>query len=76
MGVVVLTGAVGEGPRHSRDRGTRGGGELFVSIGMSGVVCPAAALVQYALARGAATLELNLDVSYWLRAISARSSSR
>ncbi len=37
--------------------------ELFVAIGTSGVVYPAAAFVQYAFARGAATLELNLDAS-------------
>ena len=37
--------------------------DLFVSIGTSGVVYPAAAFVQYALARGAHTLELNLDAS-------------
>lgn len=37
--------------------------DLFVSIGTSGLVYPAAALVQYALARGASTLELNLDAS-------------
>lgn len=37
--------------------------DLFVSIGTSGVVYPAAAFVQYALSRGATTLELNLDVS-------------
>jgi len=36
---------------------------LFVSIGTSGVVYPAAGFVQYALARGAETLELNLDPS-------------
>ena len=39
------------------------GCDLFVSIGTSGVVYPAAAFVQYALARGARTLELNLDAS-------------
>ena len=37
--------------------------ELFVSIGMSGLVYPAAAFVQYAAARGARTVELNLDQS-------------
>ncbi len=37
--------------------------DLFVSIGTSGVVYPAAAFVQYALSRGATTIELNLDVS-------------
>jgi NAD-dependent deacetylase len=39
------------------------GCELFVSIGTSGVVYPAAGFVQYALACGARTLELNLDAS-------------
>jgi NAD-dependent deacetylase len=34
--------------------------DLFVSIGTSGVVYPAAAYVQYASSRGATTLELNL----------------
>ncbi len=37
--------------------------ELFVSIGTSGLVYPAAAFVQYAAARGARTVELNLDQS-------------
>ena len=37
--------------------------DLFVSIGTSGLVYPAAAFVQYAAARGTATLELNLDAS-------------
>jgi len=37
--------------------------DLFVSIGTSGVVYPAAAFVQYALARGVRTVELNLDAS-------------
>jgi len=37
--------------------------DLFVSIGTSGVVYPAAGFVQYALACGAETLELNLDAS-------------
>lgn len=37
--------------------------DLFVSIGTSGMVYPAAAFVHYALARGADTLELNLDES-------------
>ena len=37
--------------------------DLFVSIGTSGMVYPAAAFVQYALARGADTLELNLQPS-------------
>jgi NAD-dependent deacetylase len=37
--------------------------ELFVSIGTSGLVYPAAAFVQYAAARGARTVELNLDAS-------------
>jgi NAD-dependent deacetylase len=34
--------------------------DLFVSIGTSGLVHPAAGFVQYALARGARTVELNL----------------
>ncbi|MBA3781545.1 MAG: NAD-dependent deacylase, partial [Nocardioides sp.] len=37
--------------------------DLFVSIGTSGVVYPAAAFVQYAVAAGADTLELNLEPS-------------
>ena len=37
--------------------------DLFVSIGTSGVVYPAAAFVQYAVASGADTLELNLEPS-------------
>ena len=37
--------------------------DLFVSIGTSGLVYPAAAFVQYAAARGTPTLELNLDAS-------------
>jgi NAD-dependent deacetylase len=37
--------------------------DLFVSIGTSGVVFPAAAFVQYAVARDKRTLELNLDAS-------------
>ena len=37
--------------------------DLFVSIGTSGQVYPAAAFVQYAVARGRDTLELNLDAS-------------
>ena len=37
--------------------------DLFVSIGTSGLVYPAAAFVQYAAARGTRTLELNLDAS-------------
>ena len=37
--------------------------DLFVSIGTSGAVYPAAGFVQYAAARGARTLELNLDPS-------------
>jgi NAD-dependent deacetylase len=37
--------------------------DLFVSIGTSGQVYPAAAFVHYALGRGADTLELNLDAS-------------
>ena len=36
---------------------------VFVSIGTSGLVYPAAGFVQYALARGAHTVELNLDTS-------------
>lgn len=39
------------------------GCDLFVSIGTSGAVYPAAGLVQMARACGAATLELNLDAS-------------
>lgn len=35
--------------------------DVFASIGTSGVVYPAAALVHYALARGAHTVEINLD---------------
>lgn len=37
--------------------------DLFVSIGTSGAVYPAAAFVQYAVASGADTLELNLEPS-------------
>jgi NAD-dependent deacetylase len=37
--------------------------DLFVSIGTSGLVYPAAAFVQYAAVQGARTLELNLDAS-------------
>jgi NAD-dependent deacetylase len=37
--------------------------DLFVSIGTSGVVYPAAAFVHYAIGNGKRTLELNLDVS-------------
>ncbi len=37
--------------------------DLFVSIGTSGVVYPAAAFVQYAVARGKRTIEMNLDAS-------------
>ena len=39
------------------------GADLFVSIGTSGAVYPAAGFVQMAAAYGAATLELNLDPS-------------
>ena len=37
--------------------------DLFVAIGTSGVVYPAAGFVQYAARRGARTLELNLQPS-------------
>jgi len=37
--------------------------DLFVSIGTSGAVYPAAGFVQLARAAGAATLELNLEAS-------------
>ena len=37
--------------------------DVFVSIGTSGAVYPAAGFVQYAAARGARTLELNLEPS-------------
>jgi len=37
--------------------------DLFVSVGTSGAVYPAAGFVQYAAARGARTLELNLEPS-------------
>ncbi len=37
--------------------------EVFVSIGTSGQVYPAAGFVQYAVARGAHTVELNLDAT-------------
>jgi len=37
--------------------------DLFVSIGTSGLVYPAAAFVHYAAAQGTPTLELNLDAS-------------
>jgi NAD-dependent deacetylase len=37
--------------------------DLFVSIGTSGAVYPAAGFVQYAARRGARTLELNLQPS-------------
>jgi NAD-dependent deacetylase len=37
--------------------------DLFVSIGTSGAVYPAAGFVQYATAHGARTLELNLQPS-------------
>ena len=40
-----------------------GGCDLFVSIGTSGAVYPAAGFVQWARERGAATLELNLERS-------------
>ncbi len=40
-----------------------GGCDLFVSIGTSGAVYPAAGFVEWARERGAATLELNLDRS-------------
>jgi NAD-dependent deacetylase len=40
-----------------------GGCDLFVSIGTSGAVYPAAGLVREARARGAMTLELNLEPS-------------
>lgn len=36
---------------------------LFVSIGTSGAVCPAAGFVRVARAAGSATLELNLERS-------------
>ncbi len=39
------------------------GADLFVSIGTSGAVYPAAGFVQNARRHGAATLELNLDPS-------------
>jgi NAD-dependent deacetylase len=39
------------------------GADLFVSIGTSGAVYPAAGFVQYAAAHGARTLELNLQPS-------------
>jgi NAD-dependent deacetylase len=39
------------------------GCDLFCSIGTSGLVYPAAGFVQYALACGAETVELNLDAS-------------
>jgi NAD-dependent deacetylase len=35
--------------------------DLFVAIGTSGLVYPAAAFVHYAIGAGADTLELNLD---------------
>lgn len=38
--------------------------DLFVSIGTSGVVYPAAAFVHYAIGNGKRTLELNLDASH------------
>jgi NAD-dependent deacetylase len=37
--------------------------DLFVSIGTSGLVYPAAAFVHYAVGNGKRTLELNLDAS-------------
>ena len=37
--------------------------EVFVSIGTSGLVHPAAAFVHYAVGNGKETLELNLDAS-------------
>ena len=37
--------------------------DLFVSIGTSGLVYPAAAFVHYAAGNGKETLELNLDAS-------------
>ncbi|MFC7497131.1 MULTISPECIES: NAD-dependent deacylase [unclassified Nocardioides] len=43
--------------------GALDGADLFVSIGTSGAVYPAAGFVQYAAAAGARTLELNLEPS-------------
>jgi len=44
-------------------QGALAGADLFVSIGTSGAVYPAAGFVQYAAAHGARTLELNLQPS-------------
>ena len=44
------------------------GADLFVSIGTSGAVYPAAGFVQEAAAYGARTLELNLERSEGARA--------
>jgi NAD-dependent deacetylase len=54
----------GEVP-HAMEEIDRAVGEcdLFVSVGTSGTVYPAAAFVHYAISRGAHTVELNLDPS-------------
>ncbi|WOE75014.1 NAD-dependent deacylase [Alterisphingorhabdus coralli] len=54
----------GEMPYHmDRIEAALAAADLFVSIGTSGAVYPAAGFVQMARAFGARTLELNLDVS-------------
>jgi NAD-dependent deacetylase len=58
---VVWFGEVPQGMEEI-DRGLWAA-DLFVSIGTSGLVYPAAAFVQYAAAQGTRTLELNLDAS-------------
>ncbi|HYH33845.1 MAG TPA: NAD-dependent deacylase [Nocardioides sp.] len=58
---VVWFGEVPHGMEHIEE--SLWACDLFVSIGTSGLVYPAAAFVQYAAARGTDTLELNLDAS-------------
>ena len=58
---VVWFGEVPYGMHKIQD--ALGGADLFVSIGTSGAVYPAAGFVQYAAAHGARTLELNLQPS-------------
>ncbi|QDL92470.1 NAD-dependent deacylase [Paroceanicella profunda] len=54
----------GEYPYHMKEIGAAlGAADLFVSIGTSGSVYPAAGFVQEAARAGARTLELNLDPS-------------
>ena len=54
----------GEIPYHMEDIGRRlAGCDLFIAIGTSGVVYPAAGFVQQALSSGAMTVEINKEVS-------------